>query len=170
MMVGKHYYSEADMMRMQRDAEERVRDMRNRSMQNSGQDNGSFMPAFAAPPGGRSWTAGPNTGRQNSSRGQQVQRNPARNKQVQRETEQIESIKNEANPEIAEPERLHTENDLPHSAPQAPEDDKKTTIIEDIVGSLGVDSDTLLIIGLILILVNQKADTTLILALAYLLI
>lgn len=47
---------------------------------------------------------------------------------------------------------------------------KPTTIIEDVMGALGLDEDYLLIIGLLLILINQRADTTLILALAYLLI
>lgn len=47
---------------------------------------------------------------------------------------------------------------------------EKSTILEDIISSIGVNDDTILIIGLLMLLINQKADTTLILALAYLLI
>lgn len=47
---------------------------------------------------------------------------------------------------------------------------KDGTIVGDILDALHLDEDVLLILGLILILLNQRADTTLILALAYLLI
>lgn len=46
----------------------------------------------------------------------------------------------------------------------------QSTVVGDIMDALGIDEDYLLIIGLILILINQRADTTLILALAYLLV
>jgi hypothetical protein len=167
MMVGSRYYSEADMMRMQRDAEQRVREMRNRSRQTAQNGGGSsFMPAFANP--NRNWNTGP---------GQQRGRNHFRvNPQPPPAAPNIEPgpEPTPSEPEVAqtvdntyaEPE--NTQANAPFEAASA--EKQGTTIIEDIVGSLGIESDTLLIIGLILILINQKADTTLILALAYLLI
>ncbi len=56
--------------------------------------------------------------------------------------------------------------------PAQPEPEKKTdtTLLQDILGAVGLDDDRVLILGLILILINSKADTTLILALCYLLL
>lgn len=51
-----------------------------------------------------------------------------------------------------------------------PSEEKKTTLLQDILNGVGLDDDRILILGLILILVNDKADTTLILALLYLLL
>jgi len=59
---------------------------------------------------------------------------------------------------------------IPLPPPPAPTPTGDGTILGDVMGALGLEEDTLLIIGLLLILVNQKADTTLLLALAYLLI
>jgi hypothetical protein len=74
-------------------------------------------------------------------------------------------------PPPPEPEQQTPEPEAPPASPDAPTEPSKTgTLLGDIMGSLGLDEDYLLIIGLILILVNQRADTTLILALAYLLI
>lgn len=57
---------------------------------------------------------------------------------------------------------------------QQPEPEQKqktdTTLLQDILGAVGLDDDRVLILGLILILINSKADTTLILALCYLLL
>ena len=63
----------------------------------------------------------------------------------------------------------------PHTSmqPEAPADPAKpkdTTLLQDILGGVGLDDDRILILGLILILINDKADTTLILALLYLLL
>ena len=141
MTVGNRSYSENDMLRMQQDAEERVREMRNRSNQTTWQEE-IPMPAFAKSSArSRSW---------NNSSGTEQKENPQQH------------------------EENSTEQNSGHSHNNAdrPIDEKKesSTIIEDIVSSLGIDSDRMLIIGLILVLINQKADTTLILALAYLLI
>ena len=57
----------------------------------------------------------------------------------------------------------------PGAAPGA-EKPKDTTLLQDILGGVGLDDDRILILGLILILINDKADTTLILALLYLLL
>jgi hypothetical protein len=46
----------------------------------------------------------------------------------------------------------------------------RPTVLEELMRALELDEDYLLILGLMLILVNQRADTTIILALAYLLI
>jgi len=56
------------------------------------------------------------------------------------------------------------------SVDPGPEKPKDTTLLQDILGGVGLDDDRILILGLILILINDKADTTLILALLYLLL
>jgi len=56
------------------------------------------------------------------------------------------------------------------SARQQAEKPKDTTLLQDVLGNVGLDDDRILILGLILILINDKADTTLILALLYLLL
>ena len=120
--VGTKFYSEADMLRMQRDAEERVREMQERTRRRAQQENESDRP---------DWDSTPR---------QQAQPSP---------------------PPEQSPQQ---------TAPQDGATASGTTILEDLVGAFGADQDTLLIIGLILILINQKADATLILALAYLLL
>jgi|GEM_PF-668119 len=56
------------------------------------------------------------------------------------------------------------------STRQQTEKPKDTTLLQDVLGNVGLDDDRILILGLILILINDKADTTLILALLYLLL
>lgn len=144
MTMGKREYSEAEMMRMQRDAEERVREMQARARATVENDNVS-----APPQRNRNWNSNPGRRRQNNVRPQQEPR-------FSRPSEPAPEPQQEPQPE---------------PQPTAPPEPKKpTTIIEDIMGALGLDEDYLLIIGLLLILINQRADTTLILALAYLLI
>ena len=67
-----------------------------------------------------------------------------------------------------QPQPLHASvprQDQEQAAPEAPKD---TTLLQDILGGVGLDDDRILILGLILILINSKADATLILALLYL--
>lgn len=156
MMVGKRFYSEADMMRMQRDAEARVREMQERARVTAQhtEEGGPPMPPFAT--GNRNWSTGTNRNRQN-----RPQRNGGGGSSNNRQ--------GQAAPPRAEPQAEENPPPSQQGAPSAPEEAGNSTILDDIVSSLGLESDTLLIIGLILILVNQKADTTLILALVYLL-
>ncbi|MCL2580541.1 MAG: hypothetical protein FWE32_11035 [Oscillospiraceae bacterium] len=58
----------------------------------------------------------------------------------------------------------------PNPEPSQPQGGGDTTLLQDILGKVGLDDDRVLILGLILILINDKADTTLILALLYLLL
>lgn len=57
----------------------------------------------------------------------------------------------------------------PPPPPPPPKEKSDTTLLQDILNGIGLDDDRVLILGLILILINAKADTTLILALCYLL-
>jgi len=65
-------------------------------------------------------------------------------------------------------EAQHEAQPQPEAPPQP--ERKDTTLLQDILGGIGLDDDRILILGLILILVNDKADATLILALLYLLL
>lgn len=147
MTVGRHEYSDAEIMRMQRDAEARVREMQSRARQTVEQNP-------IGPPlnrQNRNWSTNPNMQRRNRPQYRQQQPPPP----PRREAEQP---RNDPKP------------DPPPPAPPCEETKKPTTIVEDIMSALGLDEDYILIIGLLLILINQRADTTLILALAYLLI
>lgn len=149
MTVGRKEYTEAELMRMQRDAEERVREMNSRARQVVDQDPAAPPPA--PPPRNRNWNSNPNMRRPNNRR-------PYSAPPPEPSAEQ---------PVVPpEPER----EPVAQNSPPAETPPKKTTIVEDVMGALNLDEDYLLIIGLLLILVNQRADTTLILALAYLLI
>jgi hypothetical protein len=142
MMVGKRFFSEGDMLRMQRDAEERVREMQARARRTAaleGPEDAEF-PAFVSP--NRNWRQNPGG--------------------WSREELRADRRQNRLQPPPRPPGGMFHVEPPPPPAP--------TTVIDDIVGALGMEQDTLLIIGLILILINQKADPTLIMALAYLLL
>jgi len=141
MTLGKREYSEAEMARMQRDAEERVREMQNRARAAVEQANGGNN---GTQPRNRNWNTSSGARRTQQRRGGQ-------------RTEAPPPAPPEASPPPPEP-----------AAP--PAQNPRTTIVEDVMGALSMDEDYLLIIGLLLILINQRADTTLILALVYLLI
>lgn len=145
MTVGRKEYTEAELMRMQRDAEDRVREMHNRARQTIEQEP-------VPPPRNRNWNSNPNMRRPG---GRRTQSGPRPEPQPEPIAQEPPIQEQEAEPQSASP---------PEAQPQ------KTTIVEDVMRALNLDEDYLLIIGLLLILVNQRADTTLILALAYLLI
>ena len=166
-MPSRRDYSNGDMLRMQREAEQRVIEMRNRSrdaMQER-EATGSQRSGSWSSPTGRSRQlpsqplrpAPPIELTQPSASNGEVQNKPI---EQSRETH-----------EEGEPETIH-EAALQENVPQEAKDSNKegATILGDIMGALGLEEDTLLIIGLLLILINQRADTTLLLALAYLLI
>ena len=139
--VGTRFYSEADMLRMQRNAEERVREMQLQARQRAQADNNSTadspLPKADASPSAQAFSA------------------PS-----------FAQGAVDANAKVGAANfGAATFSTGASSPPHA-----GTTILDDLIGSLGTDQDTLLIIGLLLILINQKADTTLILALAYLLL
>jgi hypothetical protein len=156
MMVGTRYYSEADMMRMQRDAEERVRDMQRRARQTAGNPEGNTppMPSFANP--NRNWNPNPHGRRQQTGGHGNASR-------------QNHAPPGHAAPPEPPPVQGAPEDRAPPLPLPPPPPPKTSTLVEDMVGRLGLEPDTLLIIGLLLILINQKADTTVILALVYLL-
>ena len=134
--VGTRFYSEADMLRMQRNAEERVREMQLQARQRAQADNDSTadspLPEVDASPSAQAFSA------------------PS-----------FAQGAVDANAKIGAANFSTGASSPPHAG---------TTMLDDLIGSLGTDQDTLLIIGLLLILINQKVDTTLILALAYLLL
>lgn len=162
MTVGDKQYNERDLLRMQREAEARVREMQaraRRTVEEGGPDGAS------APRGqNRNWVSTPNYYRQRmgarptAGRGQ---RRPSPPRQAPPDPDR-ETSPRQSPPE---PDRRAEESAAPPAQPQ-----KSGTIVGDIMDALGLDEDYLLIIGLMLILINQRADTTLILALAYLLI
>lgn len=133
-MPPRRVYSESDMMRMQRDAQARVRDMQNRSRKVVEESEKNTVR------GG--W--GTNTGKNAP---------PPKNSGKKQENTSHTSVPD-------------TDDDTAKNG----KTDKDTTLIQDILGAVGIDDDRMLIIGLLLILINSKADNTLILALIYLLI
>ncbi len=144
MTMGRREYSDAEMMRMQRDAEERVRDMQSRARITVENDN-----LTSTQQRNRNWNNGGGMRRPNNGNNRRPTPEP--------QQPQPSNIP----PPVAE---------APTPEENCEEPKKTTTIIEDVMGALSLDEDYLLIVGLMLILINQRADTTLILALAYLLI
>jgi hypothetical protein len=134
------------------------------------------MPSFVNP--NRNWNPNPD-GRPNQTRqairqgGGERPREAAPVREAEPRREPIAGVEETAYASPPVPPAGATEPPPPEREEPRPEAASPlasaTTLIEDMVGRLGLESDTLLIIGLILILVNQKADQTLILALAYLL-
>lgn len=147
MTVGGRQYNEADLIQMQREAENRVVEMRNRARRTVEESGGLPFPR------NRNWSSNPGMNRQRDFRRPQQQARSAPPSPPEPEPAAL--------PEESRPE--------PVPSPPEPLPKKDGTVVGDIMNALGLDEDYLLIIGLILILVNQRADTTLILALAYLL-
>lgn len=133
---------------MQQDAVARVREMQQRARQTV-DEHGADMATDPSRNGG--WPA--------SAAGQHSSRRRA---------------PQSPNPNLRYGDPAQSEPDPPaQPAPPPPqparEPGKDTTVLQDILGAIGLSDDRLLILGLILILINDKADTTLILALCYLL-
>ena len=148
-----------DMLLMQQNAERRVREMRSRARTVAMQDE---LPPSAPP--NRNWSSATGRGRQLPSqplRPAGQQQAPPSNRGFAPQEEPAQSTQDSNAP----PQHEHSGNDRRRES--RPSDG---TIIGDVMSALGLEEDTLLIIGLLLILINQKADTTLLLALAYLLI
>ncbi|MGI6404132.1 MAG: hypothetical protein ACOX0K_08015 [Oscillospiraceae bacterium] len=76
---------------------------------------------------------------------------------------------NQRRPSGGGPSQQHSSHTPPPNPEPAPKK-SDTTLLQDILNAVGLDDDRVLILGLILILINSKADTTLILALCYLLL
>lgn len=172
-------YMSGNLDRMQREAVARVREMQQRI---SRQEGGETDPRF------RNWSTDPNIQRQNRAphrqeeeptftppppmqeepphfeqqepHGPQPNRNHYRGGGGSRRPQQ-----NQPHGQRQEPRQQAPPSPPPEGAPQ-----KNTTVLQDILGAVGLDDDRILILGLILLLINDKADTTLILALGYLLL
>lgn len=152
-------YTSAELNRMQQEAMARMMEMRQE------------------PASGSGWSTNPNMPRQDRAPRQQPPAPPAApprqgpggsNGQPQAQPQ------NRRRPGETSRSRSPGRGPANHrpSPPPPPREEKKgdTTLLQDILGAVGLDDDRVLILGLILILVNAKADTTLILALCYLLL
>jgi hypothetical protein len=159
--MGSREYSDAEIQRMQRDAEDRVREMQERTKQASARENG-------APPqgGNRNWNHWSGA-RHVSFRtpGQQQEQHRAQ-QQEHRAAQQ-----GQAQAQAHAQQHAHQQHAHPHQQHRAAQRMvQRPTVLEELMRALELDEDYLLILGLMLILINQRADTTIILALAYLLI
>jgi hypothetical protein len=157
--MGRREYSDAEIQRMQREAEDRLREMQERTRQAAARENG------AAPPpqtGNRNWSHW-NGARRVSYRSpnQQQEQHRAHQQEQQRAQQQQQ----EQPHQHQHHQRQHPQHRQAHQSPGP-----RPTVIEEILRALELDEDYLLILGLLMILINQRADTTIILALAYLLI
>ena len=159
------------MLRMQRDAEMRVHQMRNRAR------SVTMTDSEIAPELNRNWSTATGRSRQLPSQpirppGRQFPRGmPVQDVMPANENppaEQVESPEPPQQVNQGNHGRARQNRREQNASPPPPQGDG--TILGDVMGALGMEDDTLLIIGLLLILLNQKADTTLLLALAYLLI
>lgn len=157
-MAPRQNYSENEMRRMQHDAVARVQEMQSRARMTV--DQGGEV-SYVPPQGYngrnfRNWSTNPNI--------QHPKRRPQTRQQQQAPPPPPPQPEPEEHPETAAP----PPPEPPVAETSPPEG--TTTLIQDILGAIGLDDDRLLVIGLLFILINAKADTTLILALIYLLI
>lgn len=158
MTVGNRHYSEQDMLQMQKEAERRVMEMHQYAQDAVGASGAPARPSMPPPPmrgrgNFRNWNAGPNIGR----RGPTI-----------RQPERPQEPPPPKEPEKKEPPILEQEQPAAPFVPEPPKENK--TRFGGILDAVGIDDDRLLIIGLMLILLNEKADNMLILALGYLLL
>ena len=156
-MPPERYYTAGEMLRMQRDAEIRVRDMREYAR--SIAQEGGIPPM----PDNRNWST-------QTGRARQLPSQPLRPPPPRQEAPIPAPAPAPPPPPPPLPVQEPEQETEVRAEPPAPPRQSTGTILGDVMSALGLGEDTLLIIGLILILINQKADTTLILALAYLLI
>lgn len=182
MTVGGRQYNEADMLQMQREAENRVREMQDRTRRTVAEASGAPAPASNPRAGGqrsnnRNWNSSTGMPRRMRWPGPQgFWQEPAQPGRQAGHSRPDSPAEPHQSPETGARDETTAEASSPPgdrsggALPQTPPPKKDGTVIGDIMDALGLDEDYLLIIGLILILVNQRADTTLILALAYLLI
>ena len=172
----KQSYTGSDLGRIQQEAVTRVRQMQDKAHQNSGYGGATF----------RNWSTNPNFRRS----GQPSHRPPPPPPDPPAHTPSPQKPPEDPTPgNFRKQEQDNTERKQAYSAEEktgqagqqprpgrppnpgpAPEKPKDTTLLQDILGGVGLDDDRILILGLILILINDKADTTLILALLYLLL
>lgn len=170
MTVGGRQYNEAEMIQMQREAEERVREMQARTRQAAEDANNTGAPL------NNNWSNNPGMYRRRPPRwsigwpqGQQ-QNFQQGHQRHQADRQEASSSSPSPSPPPSSPPPHAEAPSRPRVAEGPPPPPKDGTIVGDIMSALSLDEDYLLIIGLLLILINQRADTTLILALAYLLI
>lgn len=147
---GRMDYRDTDLLRMQQEAAQRVRDMQRRSQERTVETDDSFFPSFAR----RSWRADPAT-------------LPARGRS---EAPPIPPLEPPVKPPPPAADTAAEERRATPPAGNSPDGGPISTLLQDIVKAVGLDDDRLLLIGLLLILINEKADDTLILALCYLLL
>ncbi len=167
-MPARRNYTDSEMMRMQQDAINRVREMQSRARyasenasrsqtdSESSADTGFSLPPVA--PDNQGWSTNPNF--------QRPSQRPGRSSSHRREVPSPPPPPPPPEVELEPPAPMPPPP--PEPEPEVPQ--QPTTIIEDILKAVGLDDDRVLILGLLFILINAKADTTLILALIYLLI
>ena len=168
-------YADQNIERIRQEAVAKMREMQEGARRDDG------FPGGGAGPRNRNWSTNPNVQRRNRAARRQAEESappepPARerhppagggkeNPDRQYIPEQPSQAHHNRSQEAPGPPP--TPPPVPQPQPPAP---KETTVLQDILSAVGLDDDRILILGLILILINDKADTTLILALCYLLI
>jgi hypothetical protein len=167
--MGRREYSDAEIQRMQREAEDRVREMQERTRQAAARENGA---APQPQTGNRNWSHWNGARRVSYRSPNQQQEQHRAHQQEQHRAQQQEQQR--AQPHQQEQTHQHRPQQHQHQHPQHRTTQQspgpRPTVIEEILRALELDEDYLLILGLLMILINQRADTTIILALAYLLI
>jgi len=185
MAEARQGYTSGNLGRIQQEAVTRMRQMQDKAHQSSGLGGATF----------RNWSTNPNFRRGEQPPYQQQPQQPLRQPPpeppiytppppqpppLNPATEHFTPPPEQHSARQANPARAGSNTGQPQPPPPRPnnqaeakpppEKPKDTTLLQDILGGVGLDDDRILILGLILILINDKADTTLILALLYLLL
>lgn len=154
-------YSENDIMRMQQDAMRRVQEMQRRARINLN----DTIPAPAQP------------GRTNGQTQNHGGNNPPQNQSThQPRPQQTQQTQQTQQPQNQSPGHSHTQpspgNNEHSSSPLGNLTDlpkKAGSLLSGVFDALGLNSEQLLILAVLFVLINEKADKTVILALCYLL-
>lgn len=153
-MAETRAYTPEDLNRMQQEAMARMMEMRQEAPRQTG------------------WSTDPNMPRQNRAPRQEQPPPPPPQTPPQKSNPQGNTGRQQSYHQQQNRRRQSAPPPRGNRQPPPPREEKRTdtTLLQDILGAVGLDDDRVLILGLILILVNAKADTTLILALCYLLL
>lgn len=158
----KSGYSPGELSRMQQEAIQRAREMQRRAQAATQQFNREFSPDGTGDLRNR-----PQGQAQNRSRPSQSQ--TSRSSSQQPKPEEHTSPPPPA-PQKAQPQEPHPAKPPQESAPPQPMGANLLSPIHQVMDALHLDHEKIVLIGLMLILLNEGGDKKLLLALAYLLL
>jgi hypothetical protein len=167
--MGRREYSDAEIQRMQQEAEDRVREMQERTKQAAARESGAPRQPQAGNRNWNHWSGARRVSYRSPNQQQEQHRAHQQEQEHARARQQEQEHPHQQQHQHSQHQHQHPQQRPEHRGiPRAP--GQRPTVLEELMRALELDEDYMLILGLIMILINPRADTTIILALAYLLI